>query len=71
MSKAIIPSVRRLYQSDLKENGYGSRSTVWRKRRRKLIPEPIIDECGRPYWTEGILLRHQKELIRRQAKTGA
>ena len=71
MSKAIIRTIRRLYQRDLTEHGHGSRSTIWRKRRRKLISDPIIDECGRPYWTEEMLLRDQEELIRRQAKTGA
>ena len=70
MNLTILPNVRRLYQGDLTANGYGSRYTIWRKRRRKLIPEPTLDECGRPFWTERQLVEHNEWLRTQQEAEG-
>ena len=65
MDLTILPGVRRLYQNDLTRLGYGSRYTIHRKRKRGLLPEPILDECERPFWTEEQLIEHN-EMLRAQ-----
>ena len=52
--------LRRFGYNDLKDAGYGSRTTIWRRRRAGDFPPPVTDS-GPDKWTGAQLLEINKQ----------
>ena len=50
----MTSNINLLYYDDLVVNGYGSKSTIWRKVKAGSLPKPI-DVGGRPAWPESVM----------------
>ena len=47
--------------ADLTAMGYGSRATIWRRRKAGTLPKPAASIGNRDYWSQRQLLDMQKD----------
>ena len=47
--------------ADLTSMGYGSRATIWRRRKAGTLPKPATSIGNRDYWTQRQLLDMQHD----------